>query len=333
MDPLYDQRMEMPVHELDGVDFFCNEPRRKAPPEPTVAAYFDSGLTQPELAGLVDRIVAGIAALLARTTTLPMALGHAEWRRADESGPWRQPWNTETRDAIIAGLRADQLEDAKIAFTAGEHDEHRLYFACEAYREPDHAPDASLTMSLFSMDLWARDGADAAADATLALLRDWAQPMRLRAAGVTYDRVRGRGPRSPWDLWYGTNHQVTAPQTAERVRGYFWANLLTAGQVARLGGLPRLRENASEHGLTVEPAGGDAVVLRAPGPVTAFDDDLLAACKQVLGPALIHRAYTLYQGYPLRIIPDPGTAFRKVPSGSPFPRLLAGQGPYADEVS
>jgi hypothetical protein len=74
------------------------------------------------------------------------------------------------------------------------------------------------------------------------------------------------------------------------------------------------------------------VIVRASVPITAFDDNLLAAAKHVLGPALIHQQYALYLGYPLRIIPDPGTAFRKVPPGSPFPQLLDGRGPYADEV-
>jgi hypothetical protein len=72
------------------------------------------------------------------------------------------------------------------------------------------------------------------------------------------------------------------------------------------------------------------VILRAPGPVTAFDDDRLAAMRQVLRPVLPPKPYTCYQGYPLRIVPDPGTAFRRVTPGSPFPRLLAGSGPAPD---
>lgn len=52
----------------------------------------------------------------------------------------------------------------------------------------------------------------------------------------------------------------------------------------------------------------------------------------MLTPALMHLRYALYLGHPMRIIPDSGTAFRRLPPGSPFPRLLDGLGPYADEV-
>jgi hypothetical protein len=34
----------------------------------------------------------------------------------------------------------------------------------------------------------------------------------------------------------------------------------------------------------------------------------------------------VYSGYPLRILPDPSAAFRRVPLGSPYPRFTAGVG-------
>jgi hypothetical protein len=67
---------------------------------------------------------------------------------------------------------------------------------------------------------------------------------------------------------------------------------------------------------------GNAAVLRGSGPVGEFDDRGLAATKTVLGPVPIDHPYICYQGYPLRILPDPGTAFRRVPPGSPMPRWI-----------
>ena len=328
-DPLHDRRTEMPCHEFDAVDFFCNQqPGRGATPPATVQAYFDSGLSQPQLADRLDPIVGDMAATLAKTTPLALA-PVAEWASSDGSAK-ADLWTAQTRDAVAADLRDERLDLLHITFMEGQEAQHRWFLTVWTSTRSG----AALSMSLTSMDLWPADATDRAASEVLALVRGWARPLRLRTAGITYDR--GTPSESPWEQWYACGHHITATLTTERLRGYYWANLLTTGHLTRLGGLEQLREHAERHGLTVEPAtdhaGTDAVIVRAPGPITAFDDDVLAAAKHVLGPALVHHQYTMYLGYPLRIIPDPGTAFRKVPKGSPFPRLLDGRGPYADEV-
>jgi hypothetical protein len=45
--------------------------------------------------------------------------------------------------------------------------------------------------------------------------------------------------------------------------------------------------------------------------------------KDLLAPALVPAEYGVYIGYPLRIVPDPGTPFRRVLPGSPHPLLTA----------
>jgi hypothetical protein len=330
MDPLYDQRTEMPSHEFDGVDFFVNEPGRNVPP-PTLLAYFDSDLRPPQLADMLDLIMTQMAATLSRTTSLPMT-PQAIWVLRGQYTSQAELWTPETREAAAAYLRADKMEVLNLQLTSGDIDQHRWVFDAKMGMTPD--PDAALSMALSAMDLWPAEAIDDAAEEVLRLIRDWAQPLRLRTAGVTYDR--GNSGSSPWENWYSLGPHISAKLTSERVRGYYWANLLTAGHLARLGGLEQLRAHAAEHGLTVEPANADtgesAVILRAPVPISAFENRLLAAIKHVLGRAMIHKTYVLYEGYPLRIIPDPGTAFRRLPPGSPFPRLLPGEGPYADEV-
>jgi len=332
MDPLYDLRTEMLIHEFDGVDFFTNEPGRGAVPPPTLLAYFDSDLRQPQLADSLDLIVNGMAATLSRTTSLAMT-PQATWILRGQYTAQAELWTPETREAAAAYLRADKMEVLNLQFAAGDNDEHR--WVCDAQLGMTPEPDKAVSMALSAMDLWPAEAVDNAAEEVLRLIRGWARPLRLRTAAVTYDR--GNTGSAPWENWYSTGPHITAALTAERVRGYYWANLLTAGHLARLGGLEALRAHAAEHGLTVEPANAEtdesSVILRAPVPTSAFDDQLLAATKHVLGPAMIHKTYVLHEGYPLRIIPDPGTAFRRVPPGSPFPRLLPGEGPYADEVA
>jgi hypothetical protein len=318
-DPLYDQRAEMPSHEFDGVDYFVNEPRRSPPPRPAVLAYFDSLLSRPEFADRIDEVTAGMAAVLADTTALPVAPRQAAWSIA---GTGEQlDWSPSTRDALIAALRYGKPDVFTLHFGTA-HDEQRWHL--EIWSDP-FRPDAALTLSLSPVgELWEPDQTDAAAERVAALLRSWQEPLALSTGGVTYDRT---GPHlSPWDAWYTMDHRSSATLTRERVRGYYWWNLLTAGHLARLGGFDALLARAAAHDLEVVPLGSGAV-LRFPGPITAFADDRLAAVKAVLGPVLIARRYINYAGNPLRIIPDPGTAFRRVPPGSPYPRLTPGTGP------
>jgi hypothetical protein len=331
MDPLTAQPAEMPCHEFDGVDYTCNQPG-EAPPQ-AVQAYFDSGLRPAQLADRLDDLVSGMAATLAAVAPRPMS-PRGQWMRRGQQKAHGAPWTPQTRDTIAADLRADHLDVFHLIFIGDQDPRRQWLLDAWTHPQPADAPDAAITMSLYGTDMWPADESDQAADEVLALLRGWVRPLRLRTAAVTHDR--GGSNLSPWEKWYATGRHVTATQTHERVRGYYWANLLTTGHLARLGGLEQLRAHATEHGLIVEPAdpqqADDAVILRAPGPVTTFDDDQLAAVKHALRSTLMHLQYAMYLGYPLRIIPDPGTAFRKVPPGSPFPRLLDGRGPYADEV-
>jgi hypothetical protein len=312
-DPLYDQRAEMPSHEFDGVDHFVSDPRRSPPPRPAVLAYFDSRLSLPEFAGRLDEVLAGMAAALADTTALPVTLRQSAWSVMGSGEQF--DGSAAGRAAFAEALRSAKPDVFSLHFGTAE-DEQRWHL--EGWRDPFRA-DAALSLSLSPVgELWAPDETDAAAERVAALLAAWQAPLRLNTGGVTYDRT---GPHlSPWDAWYTVDHRTTASLTGQRVRGYYWWNLLTAGHLARLGEL-------AEPGLELIPLGEQVAALRFAGPITAFDDDRLAAMKRALTPVLIPSRYIMYSGYPLRIIPDPGTAFRRVPPGSPYPRLTAGAGP------
>lgn len=335
VDPLYDQRTELPVHEFDAVHFYCNEPRRSPAPPPGVAAYFDSGLSRAELADRIDRIVVDMTEAVGRFTPLPMRLRFVQWQLVGP-GFSRLDGSPQSLAELVAALRTTPpVHSTHLSFLA-EDDPPQEYsswgLGCY-FPWPRTAPDTSTTMWLVgSPDLWPdADSADRAAQQILNLLVSWCGPLALRTAGVTYDRS---GPeRSPWERWYGLTSNDTAPVTRNRVRGYYWANLLTAGHLDRFGGPDRLRKLAAEHGFLAEPVPSvpDATVVRAPGTITGLDDEQLAAMKDLLRPVLIPRRYLLYQGYPLRIVPDPGTAFRRVSADGPFPRLLAGEGPLTSD--
>jgi hypothetical protein len=324
-DPLYHQRPEMPVHEFDAVDYFVHEPGRSPAPEPAVLAYFDSGLPLPDLADHLDRITTEMTLTLTATTEHPMCLLQAFWQLRGQTEVNRRAWSDDTHAALGAALRSGRLETAYLLFTAGDHDQHRWQFDLCAYPWPEQAPDAAVTMSLVSLDLWPARQTDVAAEAVLTLLAGWREPLRLRTGGVTVDR--GTTLTSPWDAWYGVGNHVHGPLVATHVRGYFWATVLTGGHLERLGGMEALGERAAALGFELSTVDGEAVILRDPGRVTAFDDERLAAMRHLLAPVLLPTPYRLYQGYSLRIIRDTGTAFRRVPPGSPFPRLLPGEGP------
>ena len=73
--------------------------------------------------------------------------------------------------------------------------------------------------------------------------------------------------------------------------------------------------------------------LWAPGESDAAAErtlDLVMSWVEPLGPALPPTPFHGYDGYPLRIVPDPGTAFRRVAPGEPRPRLQPGEGPMPD---
>jgi hypothetical protein len=314
-DPWYDQRVELRQREFDGVDFFVHEPGRPPAPRPRLGAYLDAGLTQPELAGELPRLVGDLVGL-ARDTGRELRPGQGGYALAGQpaADSW---WGPSTMDGFAAALRTGRVELLSVSLDSAGGDEF-LYL--EIAGLPGRA-DAALDLSVVpSHDLWPEAGTDRVGDALLAVVLGWLVPLRLYTAAVTYDRTEPR--RSPWDLWHGTDHDRTAPEARDRLRGYYWANLLTAGHLARLGGAAALAEAAAAAGLVAEPVGGDAVLVRAPGPVTGFGDDQLAAMKELLSPALPAHPYRCYEGYPLRIVPDPGTAFRRVPPGSPRPRII-----------
>jgi hypothetical protein len=147
----------------------------------------------------------------------------------------------------------------------------------------------------------------------------WARLLRLAGGwpqtqwGAVFHDYWQFGEGLPYERYFRL--QIPPADTAEVARGYYWANLLTEGHLAKLGGVETVAGRCAELGLGCEPVPGrtEAVVVRAAESVATYGDDTLAALREVLRPVLREVRYVYYAGPPLRILKEPGTAFRWIP--------------------
>ena len=313
------ERLTLPEREFDAVDYFVHERGRPPAPPPTLAFHLDSGLDQPGMAAVFGGVVADLAELFNRTAhpaPAPHSLGFSV--RLGRLGGGRYTHGTVAE--LLGELRAGTLDRWEVTFAAGRTDS---IAALIGQALPDR-PDASVQLSLIAHPpVWPPQDCDAVAEHLLDLVRNWAGPLDLLWGAVTLDQ--GGTPATPYERWYRLRPHDTAPLAREYARGYYWANLLTAGHLARIGS-DGLQRRAADDGIRVEPVadvqpGRGTVIVRSTAPISQFDDERLAVMKQLLAPVLIPAQYRQYEGYPLRIIPDPGTAFRTVPPGTPRPLL------------
>jgi hypothetical protein len=319
-----DGRQVMLCSEFDAVDYFVNEPGRPPAPPEKLGIYLASGLSQPGLAEQFDVILGGMHSVLDETVAVamrPVEIGHAVIGRATGGGAWR---GEKTRQWFGEVLRAGDVEGLDVSFSARRDPEDRFWHL--DIRALPEDPDAAILISVTPSDnLWPPEQTDAVAERLVGLVESWVGPLELRSAAITLDRVHAGW--SPWELWYGMRVNEMGPIGHEYLRGYYWWNLLTAGQLARLGGADAARRAAADAGFGVSvpatlPTAAPALVVRDPRPATAFDDTALARMKDLLAPALYPQPYGVYEGYPLRIVKDPGTAFRRVPTTELRPLLL-----------
>jgi hypothetical protein len=267
--------------------------QRPGPP-PTLGLYLDSGLGQPATADVLPRVVEDVQALLQRTADpvpRPESLGFAVNR-----GPIGGARYRKGIDDLRAKLRAGSLEEWQITFKAGRTDS---VAGLDWQAIPDD-PAASLQMSLIVFPpVWPPDRVDAVAEDLVTLVKAWASPLALVWGAVTYDRLLPKP--SPYERWYGLGHRHTAPRSRDYLRGYYWANLLTGGHLARLAPLEPEDDIRVED---VPSSAGRTVLVRSTHPISRFDNQRLAAMKQFLAPALFPADSPTYRGYPLRIIAD-----------------------------
>jgi hypothetical protein len=146
---------------------------------------------------------------------------------------------------------------------------------------------------------------------------------------VTYDTWDN--VLTPFEAFYGRSRPKAGQDADRHPRGYYWANLLTVTHIAGLGGTARLVEAADERGLSVEVLadvpGGEKVLVRDPRAISTFDDSRLESVRDLLAPVLPECSYTWYGGPPVRVVREPGTAFRFIPPEIKAPLFEDDPGP------
>lgn len=132
---------------------------------------------------------------------------------------------------------------------------------------------------------------------------------------VSLDHWQLQAP--PYDLYHGSWREGE-PAFDRHPRGYYWVNVLNPVHVDLLGGVSEFDRRAQAGGLTVRElagTGGEPLyLLRDPAPVSAFTDARLHAVHDVLEAALLKPDYLWYEGPPLRVVKQAGTAFRPIPA-------------------
>lgn len=180
-----------------------------------------------------------------------------------------------------------------------------------------------------SAGLFRGEALDAAAETWARLLHAVAARPETLWGAVFHDNW-GLNQRLPYERYFRV--KIPAADTGRTARGYYWANLLTGQHLAALGGARAAGRRCAGLGLRFEPVPGrDAAVVRDGGPISALDDSRLAALRELLAPVLVTVPYRFYGGPPLRVLKDPGTAFRRIPPEISRPRFDDDPPPARDE--
>lgn len=154
-----------------------------------------------------------------------------------------------------------------------------------------------------------RDRLDAAAEVWQDLLEQLGRRSSTLWGAISHDRFTT--VRTPVEDYLGIRDgELTS---VEHPRGYYWSNLLTRRHLDRLGGRAAVESRAAELGLRTLALDCERLIVRSPGPVDDFDGDRMAAVRTLLDPVLVRRPYRYYAGPPLRVVKEPGTAFRRIP--------------------
>lgn len=147
---------------------------------------------------------------------------------------------------------------------------------------PDQGAQVGVSVDTFSLSSHEED---AIADAFASWLPDVAERTSAVWAFVTSDPHWFPTIETPYERYYRLP-EYGRPLARKHPRGYYWANLLGAEQVAGLGGLDAVVERASLAGLIAQPVAAD-LTIRIPSSITSYTDGELRAVKNLLGPVLL----------------------------------------------
>lgn len=161
-----------------------------------------------------------------------------------------------------------------------------------------------------SPGLFTGAGLDVAGALWLRLLQTVATWPEVTWGAVLFD-VTHRNAPTPFEVYFSA--RVPVADAAGLARGYYWANLLTEGHLETYGGYPHLARLCEEAGVACSPVSArTAAIVTCAEALSGFDDQHLAAMRDALAPVLPQDSYVWYEGPPLRVIKEAGTAFRRI---------------------
>lgn len=322
--------------EADGIGYHVRRQAllRRKQPAPTLAL----SLTLHAKPKTVSKLIWDLAALLeSRTLELGVRLPRQKltvwvWGREEFVADWTGQSQTEAAERAADDRAAMLLLEWADASVPGEAVQLSAILAMHQDRNREGLWGVSL-MPLSNLRQAAVPLLDQLAELLVDGLAVAGSSPDLVYGAVVFDFIGGETlHRLPYELVFGITEGYQ--EADEYARGYYWANLLTARHLDKLGGLAAFtarcaersvvatvidRESATSatHGAAADDDGAGAadaaVLVRDPAPLTAFSDERLAAMRDLLDPALQHPAYRWYAGWPLRVFMEPGTAFRPVP--------------------
>lgn len=304
--------------EADGIDWYVRRQALLDRTEP--ARSLTLSLTAHSEPHAVSRLVWDLSDLLeARVRTVGVRLRRSRltaWvdGRDEFSARWTDASRTEAAE-LAADERAAALflEWSASAVPDGQV---RLKGALTMHQDTDQPGLWGLSLAL-TPDAWGATVPllDELAEILTQALAEAGSRAQVDYGAVVFDFITGETlHRLPYELVFGITEGYQ--DAAHYARGYYWANLLTTGHLAKLGGQDAFPARCAQHGMgatVIERDSTPAVLVRDPAPITAFDDERLAAMRDLLDPALRHLPYRWYAGWPLRVFKEPGTAFRPVP--------------------
>ncbi len=250
---------------------------------------------RPTDAEVVGVVRAGVERVVQPSMGIDLTWGtFAAWP-GDDLGPGRSDTARSSLDWEFVAAKAQQapLESLSVgaqstamkeAFDANPdfdvYDPHVDVAQVAVDLPPTVAPVGGVTMAV-QMSTWAlRAGSASDPTALVSWLLESADALDVNSGFVVLGRPpTGGALTSPYEAWAGT--LVTERDLTRHVWGYGWGTLLSAGHVAALGGVARLRAVGD-----VTPVGRGRSWVTIGADPAAVDLPALARLRAVLAPVL-----------------------------------------------
>jgi hypothetical protein len=302
-------------YEADGVRWWLERlaaSNRSVPPAELVLTWVSSA--DPALiARRVDDVVVGLES---RARMAGWGLGRTGINVYWPGGHDAKPWNGDHYRRLLASMVEHEGDGVDLLWEAPDPDRPLSYYWASNIALLVHTDDSDAGLWRWTLaaaaGLFRDERLDLAGSVfadLLTVVGGWPET----TWGAVFHDYWERNEPPPYERYFGIDRPLAL--TARIASGYYWANLLTEQHLRALGGAAGVTERCAELGLLCQRVGDrDALVVRAGASIAGFDDRQLRAMRELLLPVLDEQPYRrFYAGPPLRVLTQPGTAFRYVP--------------------